>query len=68
MTADHPDCRLCGLAIRQGDDAARLADEYFHTACAAPAFNDTPTWAHLKIGDLNNLAKGMGQAAGMYGP
>ena len=58
-----PVCRLCGLGIRGGDDAARLGDEYFHAPCAEPAFKGTSEWGHIKIGDLNNLAIGAGRAA-----
>lgn len=60
---EHPVCRLCGLEVRHGDAAARLGDEYFHAPCAEPAFKGTSAWAHIKVGDLNNLAMGAGRAA-----
>lgn len=62
-TRELPICRLCGIGIRGRDDAARLGDDYFHAACAEPAFRGTAAWGHLKIGDLNNLATGAGRAA-----
>jgi len=61
-TASSPTCRLCGCAIRPADDAALLAGEYFHAPCAEPAFSGTPAWRHLKVGDLNMLAQGLGRA------
>jgi hypothetical protein len=63
MPSRDPICRLCGLVIRPTDHAAWLADEYFHAPCAEPAFEGTPAWQHMKIGDLNLLAQGMGRAA-----
>ena len=62
QTQQDPVCRLCGVRLRDGDDAARIAGELFHTPCATPAFRGSPEWRHVEIGVLNGLATGVGAA------
>jgi len=60
MSSASPECRLCGLALRDGDDAARVNGELFHAPCAGPAFRGTPEWRHVELGVLNGLSTGAG--------
>lgn len=53
-----PVCRLCGIGLRDGDDAVRIDGELFHAPCAQPAFSNSPSWRHAEVGVLNGLAVG----------
>ena len=55
-------CRLCGIGLRDGDDAVRIDGELFHAPCAEPAFRNSPAWRHAEVGVLNGLAAGAGVA------
>ena len=53
---------MCGVALRDGDDAARVGAELLHAACVEPLLRDSSERRPVEVGVLNGLAAGIGAA------